>query len=156
MSGGGVDGHNPWVPPPEVDLAHQPAVAMFLIVVVVAALTSTMINLRNVRLWLLRATGERAAAVVTRIEMVPGRDGGMLRRPLVAFTTGDGREVVGAPMLYRPRTALGEGADVTVSYAPGNPTRMVVHGYDFRLREPVYAALGVVVAIGISVVYFHV
>jgi hypothetical protein len=143
------------MPEPDVDLAHQPAVAMFLIVAVVAALIATVINLRNVRLWLLRAAGKRAAGVVTRIEMVTGPAGPALRRPLVAFTTGDGREIITAPVVYRARTALREGSAVTVSYALRDPNRIVVHGYDFRTREPLYAALGLAVAIGISTAYFH-
>jgi hypothetical protein len=32
---------------------------------------------------------------------------------------------------------------------------VVVHGYDFRAREVVYAALGVAVAIGVTTGYFH-
>lgn len=143
------------MPEPQVDLAHQPAVAWFLIVAVVAALFTTVINLRNVRLWLLRATGQRAAGVVTQIEMVPGSAGAVLHRPLVTFTTADGREISSGPVLYRPRIALAKGSVVTVSYTPRNPTRIVVHGYDFRTREAVYAALGVAVAIGISTAYFH-
>jgi hypothetical protein len=84
-----------------------------------------------------------------------GPTGTVLRRPLVAFTTGDGRQIVSAPVLYRPRTALSEGSAVTVSYAPRNPARPVVHGYDFRVREAVYATAGVAVAIAVSSVYFH-
>jgi hypothetical protein len=142
------------MPEPEFTLAHNPFVAWFLIFVTVAALFATAVNLRNVRLWLLRATGRRAPGVVTRIELVTGPTG-VLRRPLITFTTGEGRQIVSAPVLYRPRTALTEGSAVTVSYAPRNPARVVVHGYDFRAREVVYAAAGVAVAIVVSTVYFH-
>jgi hypothetical protein len=143
------------MPEPEFTLAHNPFLTWFFIVVTVAALFATAVNLRNVPLWLLRATGRRAPGVVTRIELVTGPTGAVLRRPLVAFTAGDGREIVSAPVLYRPRTALDEGSAVTVSYAPRNPARVVVHGYDFRAREVVFAAAGVAIAIVVSTMYFH-
>lgn len=127
----------------------------FVVVAVLGALFTAAVNLRNVRLWLLRATGQRATGVVTGIEMVTDSAGAVLRRPKVAFTTGDGREIVSAPLLYRPRSRLAKGSPVIVSYARRNPTRLVVHGYDFRTREVVYAALGMVVAIVISTAYLN-
>lgn len=155
MPGGGNGAQNSRMPTEDFDLANNPFVAWFLIVVSVAALFATVVNLRNVRLWVLRATGRRARGVVTRIELVTGSTGKVLRRPLVAFTTGDGTQIVSAPVLYRPRSRLDEGSAVTVSYAPQNPNRIVVHGYDFRAREVVYAGAGVAVAIVIASRYFH-
>ena len=59
-----------------------------------------------------------------------------------------------APVMYRKRLTLTKGAAVTVSYAPANKQRIVVHGYDFRVREVVYAILGLLVALVIGVGYF--
>lgn len=154
LAGGRNGAQNPGMPEPEFTLAHNPFVSWFLIFVTVAALFATAVNLRNARLWLLRATGRRAPGVVTRIELVTG-PAGVLRRPLVAFTTGDGRQIVSAPVLYRKRTALDEGTAVTVSYLARKPDRIVVHGYDFRVREVVYAATGVAVAILVFTMYFR-
>ena len=106
--------------------SHNPFVSWFFILLTVGALFATAVNLRNARLWLLRATGRRAPGVATRIELVTG-PGGVPRRPLVAFTTGDGRQIVSAPVLYRKRTALAEGT----------------------------AVAGVAVAILVSTMYFH-
>ena len=80
----------------------------------------------------------------------------MLRRPIVAFTTSTGEQIVGSPVLYRKSAGLTKGAAVTVSYAAHNPARIVVHGFDFRYQEVVYALLGAAIAIGISMWYFKI
>jgi hypothetical protein len=148
-----IDGDNRAVP---TSLAHQPAVAQFLVAVVVAGGFTTLVNLRNARLWLLQVTGTRADGVVESMEFVTGDGFERLRRPVVAFTTHRGERVVGRPALYRRSTALAAGMTVAVRYAAGNPARMVVPGYGFRYREPVYACIGAAVAIGISVLYFSI
>jgi hypothetical protein len=135
-------------------LAHEPAVALFLVGVVVAAGFTTVVNLRNVPLWLLQVTGRRAEGVVQTMEFATGDNFQPLRRPVVAFTTHRGERIVGKPALYRRSTYLAAGMTVAVRYAAGDPTRMVVPGFGFRYREPVYACLGAAVAIGISVRYF--
>jgi hypothetical protein len=48
-----------------------------------------------------------------------------------------------------------DASPVTVSYVARDPDRIVVHGYDFRVREVVYAAAGVAVAILVSTMYFR-
>jgi hypothetical protein len=125
------------------------AVAWILIGVSVAGMMMTVINLRNAGLWLLRIRGRRAGGVVSEIEIVTGPNGEVLRRPVIAFTTEDGRDVVGSPVLFRARMRLRKGSAVRISYARRRPTRMVVHGYDFRLREPIYAAAGLAITVGI-------
>jgi hypothetical protein len=139
-----------------VDLAHQPAVAMFLVVVVFAALFATAVNLRNAGLWLRRLLGHRAYGVVEAIEMSTDSNGDVLRRPRVAFTTDKGERIVSAPAVYRTSTTLAKGMTVKVSYAPWKPVRIVVHGYDVRMREPLYAFLGVLVAVAVSTLYFRI
>jgi hypothetical protein len=138
------------------DVAHQPAVAFFLIMVTVAALAMTLINLRNARSWLLRVIGRRVSGVVANIEIVTSPTGEVLRRPTVAFTTEEGRQMVGAPVVYRESVVLAKGSPVIVRYARRNPSRMVVRGYDLRVREPVYAVLGVVIALCVATAYFKI
>jgi hypothetical protein len=43
---------------------------------------------------------------------------------------------------------------VPVRYAAGNPERMVVPGFGFRYREPIFAAIGAATAFVVSAVYF--
>jgi Protein of unknown function (DUF3592) len=130
------------------------ALAWILIGASVAGMMTTLINLRNAGLWLLRIRGRRARGVVSAIEIVTGTNGEALRRPVITFTTEDGREVVGSPVLFRARMRFRKGSAVRVSYARRRPTRMVVHGYDFRLREPIYAAAGLAIAVGIFTTFF--
>jgi hypothetical protein len=137
----------------DVDPAHA-AIVVMLMFATVASLGMTLINLRNGRSWLVRVLGQRVPGVVTNIEIVTGNDGEVLRRPIVAFTTGDGQALESTPVVYRRRLSLAKGAPVSVSYVRRNPKRIVLHGYDFRVREPVYALLGVVIAVTIAVWYF--
>jgi hypothetical protein len=146
--------HNSAMPADGAGLAHHPAVAFALIMVSAAGFMTTLLNLRNARLWLLRIGGRRASGVVNKIEFVTGANGEVLRRPIVAFSTQDGAAVVSAPVLYRESVRLDKGSAVDLSYARGRPTRIVVHGYDFRLREPIYATAGLVTAVIIGVGYF--
>jgi hypothetical protein len=120
-----------------------------------AGFMTTLINLRNARLWLLRIGGRRASGVVSKIEFVTGANGEVLRRPVVAFSTRDGTEVVSAPVLYRESVRLDKGSAVDLSYARGRLTRIVVHGYDFRLREPIHATAGLGTAIIVGVTYLN-
>jgi hypothetical protein len=115
----------------------------------------TLVNLRNAGVWLLQVTGKRADGVVEAMELVTSEDFEPMRRPLVAFTTDRGERVVGRPALYRKSTSLAKGQPVPVRYAARNPARMVVPGFGFRYREPVYAGVGAIVAIAISVLYFR-
>jgi hypothetical protein len=138
------------------DLAHYPAVAFAMLFAIAGGLFMVIINLRNARLWLLRITGRRAQGVVNTIELVSDSDGSVLRRPIVTFTTSAGYQIVGSPVVYRKSVSLTRGAAVTVSYAAHNPTRMVVHGFDIRYQEMVYACLGAVIAVGISMWYFKI
>lgn len=140
----------------EPDLAHQPAVAMFLLFIVVGGLVTTIVNLRNADLWLLQIIGRRADGVVEAMELVTGQDYQPMSRPIVAFTTDQGERTVGRPALYRQSPSLAKGMTVAVRYATGNPARIVVPGFGFRYREPVYACLGMLVAISISALYFQI
>jgi hypothetical protein len=99
------------------------------------------------------ATGNRAEGVVEAMEFVSGENNEPMRRPVVAFTTDRGRRVVGRPALYRKSTSLAKGMTVPVRYAAGNPERMVVPGFGFRYREPVFAAIGATTAFVVSAVY---
>lgn len=141
--------------PQEGDLAHHPAVAFALIMVSAAGFITALINMRNVRQWLLRVAGRRASGVVDRIEVVTSSTGEVLRRPVVTFRTEDGTEVVSAAVMYRTSVPFAKGAEVVVSYARRRPGRIAVHGYDVRIREPVYAALGLLTAVVIGTVYFQ-
>lgn len=114
----------------------------------------TLMSLRNARLWLLRVCGRKASGVVSRVEIVTSPNGEVLRRPVVAFRTEDGSEVAGTPVLFRTSTHLSKGSPVEVSYSRRRPTRLVVHGYDFRRREVVYASIGLVIMISTGSVYF--
>jgi hypothetical protein len=139
----------------DIDPVHAGIVTV-LTMATVASLIMTLINLRNGRSWLVRLLGQRAAGVVANIEMVTQPTGEVLRRPVITFTTADGRVVEGTPVVYRQSVSLRKGAPVSVSYVRRNPSRMVLHGYDFRLREPVYAVAGVVIAVVIAHWYFHI
>jgi hypothetical protein len=57
-------------------------------------------------------------------------------------------------VLYRRSSSLAKGMTVPVRYSSGNPQRMVVPGFGLRYREPVYASLGVVLTLAVSVLYF--
>jgi hypothetical protein len=137
-----------------VDLVHQPAVAWFLLFVVVGGVVMTLGNLRNVGVWLLQVNGKRADGVVEEIEFVTGENFAPMRRPVVAFTTDRGQRVVGSPALYRKSSSLAKGMAVPVRYAAANPERMVVPGFGLRYRELVFAAIGATSAFVVSAVYF--
>lgn len=139
----------------EHELVYHPAVALTLIMVSAAALIAAVMSLRNAHLWLRLVTGRRASGVVTEIGIITSATGEVLRRPIVMFSTEDGTEVVTAPVLFRKSVQFAKGAAVTVSYVRRRPTRIVVHGYDFRLREPIFAVLALLTAIGIAATYFR-
>jgi hypothetical protein len=135
-------------------LAHTPAVAWFLLFVVLGGVVMTIANLRNAGVWLLQVSGERADGVVESMEFATGENFEPLRRPVVAFATARGERVVGKPALYRKSTSLAKGMTVPVRYAAGNPQRIVVPGFGFRYRELGYAIVGVAIACGVSALYF--
>jgi hypothetical protein len=137
-----------------VELVHHPAVAWFLLFVVVGGVVMTLGNLRNVGVWLLQVNGKRAEGVVEAMEFVTSENNEPMQRPVVAFTTDRGRRVVGKPALYRKSTSLAKGMTVAVRYAAGAPERMVVPGFGLRYREPIFAAIGATTAFVVSAMYF--
>jgi hypothetical protein len=58
------------------------------------------------------------------------------------------------PVVFRARSPIEIGTMVRVSYAARRPERMVVHGFDARTRELVYAAASLAIAIVVMVAYF--
>jgi hypothetical protein len=142
------------VDPTDLALRHDPTVAYPLIMVTVIGFATALINLRNLDRWLIRLIGRRATGVVSDIEIVHPPTGEVLRRPVIAYTGLDGRPATGSPSVFRTRLTLEKGSPVRVSYLRRRPARLVVHGYDFRLREPVYAALGLALALYVGVAYF--
>jgi hypothetical protein len=141
-------------PPVVTSLIHQPAVAWILLGVVLGGVVMAVANLRNIGIWLIQVNGNRADGVVESMEFVTGEDFEPMRRPVVAFTTGRGERVVGRPALYRKSTSLAKGMTVPVRYSAGRPERMVVPGFGFRYREPVFAGIGVSTALAVSALYF--
>ena len=135
-------------------LSRQPAVAWFMLFVVIGGVVVAIANLRNIGVWLLQITGKRAEGVVESIEFVTGDNFDPMRRPVVAFTTGRGERVLGRPALFRKSTHLAKGMTVPVRYAAGKPERIVVPGFGLRYREPVYAGIGVSTALAVSALYF--
>jgi Protein of unknown function (DUF3592) len=136
------------------DLLHQPGFIMLMIGAVLLCLFATVISLRNARLWLLRLLGVGTPGVVESIEIVTDPNGEVLRRPLVAYTTKTGSPVRSTPIVFRSRSSLDVGANVNVHYNANRPERMIVEGFDVRVREMVYAALSFAVAIALVIVYF--
>jgi hypothetical protein len=104
--------------------------------------------------WLLQVHGERAEGTVESMEFVSSENFEPMRRPVVMFTTDQGERVVGRPALYRKSTTLAKGMTVPVRYSAGNPERIVVPGFGFRYREPVFAGIGATTALAVSVLYF--
>ncbi len=136
------------------DLLHQPAMIVIMAGILLLCLFAAVVNLRNARLWMLRLRGTGTSGVVQAMEVVTDPNGEVLRRPRVAYTTPAGAAVTATPLVYRPRSALDVGASVRVRYAQRRPERMVVYGFDVRIREMVFAALSVAVAIAVIVGYF--
>jgi hypothetical protein len=137
----------------QVDLMHQPGMVVIMIGLVLLCLFATVVNLRNARLWMLRIAGVGTAGVVDALEYVTEANGEVLRRPRVRYTTQDGAPVRAVPLVFRATSPIAIGTMVRLSYAAERPERMVVHGFDVRLREPVYAAASLAVAISLALVY---
>jgi uncharacterized membrane protein YbhN (UPF0104 family) len=135
-------------------LLGEPGTVLILVCVLLLCLFSTVVNLRNARLWMLRLAGVSTSGVVDALEIVTDANGEVLRRPRVKYTTKDGMAIRATPMVFRATTPIAIGASVRVSYAAKRPERMVVHGFDFRVREPVYAAASLAIAIAIVAVYY--
>jgi hypothetical protein len=142
------------IPRVGTSLGQLPAVAWILLFVILGGIVMAIANLRNAGIWLLQANGRRAEGVVESVEFVTGENFEPMRRPVVAFTTEDGQRIVTKPALYRTATHLAKGMTVPVRYAAGRPDRIVVPGFGIRLREPVLAAIGTAVAVGVSSLYF--
>lgn len=113
-----------------------------------------LVGLRNVGLWLLGLTGTRADGVVDRIEISNGPLDAA-RRPVISFTARDGRPFTARPAVYRKRCRLTAGERVRISYLGRNPGRIVIHGYDFRLREPATSIAGLLVSTASLWWYLH-
>jgi len=137
-----------------IDVLHQPAMTMIMLGLVCLCLFSTVVNLRNVRLWMLRLAGVATSGVVDSLEIVTVSNGEVLRRPRVRYTTQTGAAVTAMPVVFRTKSPIEVGTMVRVSYAARRPERMVVHGFDARVRELVYAAVSLGVAIAAIVVFF--
>lgn len=90
--------------------------------------------------------GAKTNATASKIEFRTGPRGAV-RRPYVTFTTADGKQVEAPSVLHREKIELSKGDGVRVSYNVRNPHKVAIHGYDFRLREPVGALLGIALAI---------
>jgi hypothetical protein len=137
-----------------IDLLHQPAMQMIMLGVLLLCLFGTIVSLRNVRLWMLRMAGVATSGVVDSLEIVTASNGEVLRRPRVRYTTQTGASVTAMPVVFRARSPIEIGTMVRVSYAARRPERMVVHGFDARTRELVYAAASLAIAIVVMVLYF--
>jgi hypothetical protein len=57
--------------------------------------------------------------------------------------------------LYREKIKLGRGDHVRVSYNPRKPQKVAVHGYDFRLREPLGSIAGLLLSVAAAVIAIH-
>jgi Protein of unknown function (DUF3592) len=136
------------------DHAAQDAVAWILIGVSLLGAFLAIFGLRNMRLWVRGLTGVRAFATVSKIEISTGPRGSS-RRPHVRFTTSDGDTIDTATVLYRDRCRLKAGDQVPISYSRRRPANITIRGYDFRMREPFTSAIGLLIAIGGTVVIFH-
>jgi hypothetical protein len=136
-----------------IDLMHQPGMVIIMIGLLLLCVFSTIVNLRNGRLWMLRLAGVATSGVVDALEYVTEANGEVLRRPRVRYTTQDGVPVRAVPLVFRATSTIAIGTTVRLSYAAERPERMVVHGFDVRLREPVYAVASLAVAISLALVY---
>lgn len=105
-------------------------------------------GLRRIPSWILLMSGTKAAATVTKVE-IRGSNGERrpMRRPFVAFTTADGRQVTTSPAFYRPRCAKAAGEAVEVRYDARKPERVAVGGFDFQARELVPVAAGILLTV---------
>jgi hypothetical protein len=141
-----------WSADDPVDL-YAPGTGLILLCALLLCLFSTVVNLRNARLWMLRLAGVATSGVVDALEIVTNANGEVLRRPRVKYTTRDGRALRASPVVFRARSPIVIGTSVRVTYAVKRPERMVVHGFDFRAREPIYAAASLALAIAIVAMY---
>jgi hypothetical protein len=126
-----------------------------MVMLSVAGMFITVINLRSAGLWLLRLTGRSARGVVSAVEVVTSPEGVVLRRPRVTYRAADGRTVEAVPAVFRKRSRLVPGSPVTVSHSRWRPTRIVVHGFDVRPAEPLYALFGLAIVAAVTGGYFH-
>ena len=127
---------------------NNPVVRWLMAFASVGGVIIVIRGLRRIRSWMLLASGAKAAATVATIEYT-GSNGerSPLRRPLVSFTTADGRQVTAAPAFYRPRCAKAKGDAVEIRYDARNPERVAVSGFDFRAADLVPVAAGILVAV---------
>lgn len=125
-----------------------------LAVVTVGGLLTFVIGIRNAAIWMRQLTGATTDAVVSKIEVTTGPRGAT-RRPYVEFMTLDGNIVEAPSVLYREKIRIDKGDWVRVSYSRRNPVRIAIHGYDFRLREPIGSLAGIVTAVAAAVLAFN-
>jgi translation initiation factor IF-1 len=122
------------------------AIELGLICLTIGGCLAFLVGLRNADVWFLQRTGRIVDGVVSKLEFTTGpRE--TTRRPYVTFQTTDGETVEAASALYRKTIRLAVGDRVRLSYRPGNPRKIAIWGYDFRMREPIGSAAGLVTAI---------
>lgn len=124
------------------------AVAALAVFVGLGGLVAYLAGVAGLRdLQRLRRVGVPARALVR--ERVPGpEDRSAVSRPLLQFTTEDGRVVeVFSPVPSSRRAPLVDGSYVTVRYDPANPRLILVAGRERRRLEYAFMGLGVVVAL---------
>jgi hypothetical protein len=134
-------GHNR---PVSSSLAHQSAVAPFLIGGVIAGAFTTIVNLGNAGVRLLQLIGRRANGVVESIEPVTGEDLQPLRRPAVTFTTHRGeRAALFDPRHRHARRPAGRGTPlIRDGLSTDTPTCDRPAPLGVRIRRVPAAALG--------------
>src|SRR5262249_20296364 len=93
-------------------LLNLPGTTLIMLGLVLLSLFSTVVNLRNARLWMLRLAGVGTSGVVDALEIVTGANGEVLRRPFVKFTTRDGTNVRAAPVVFRATSPIVVGTPV--------------------------------------------
>lgn len=127
---------------------NNPVVRWLMVFASVLGVIIAVRGLRRLPSWFLLMSGTKATAVVTKLEIL-GSNGEKrpLRRPFVAFTTADGRQVTASPAFYRPRCAKTTGDTVEVRYDARKPERVAVSGFDFRAGELVPVAAGILLTV---------
>ncbi|MFD9065442.1 DUF3592 domain-containing protein [Kitasatospora purpeofusca] len=121
------------------------AVAVFAGLGGLVAYLAGLAGLRDLRR--LRRVGVPGLALVR--ERLPGpEDRSAVSRPLLQFTTEDGRIVeVFSPVPSSRRTPLVDGSHVPIRYDPADPRQVLVAGRERRRLEYAFLGLGCVMAI---------
>ncbi|MFI6845590.1 DUF3592 domain-containing protein [Kitasatospora sp. NPDC050467] len=121
------------------------ALAVFVGLGGLVAYLAGVAGLRDLRR--LRRVGVPVQALVR--ERVPGpEDRSAVSRPLLQFTTEDGRVVeVFSPVPSSRRAPLADGSYVGVRYDPADPRRLLVVGRERRRLEYAFMGLGIVMVL---------